>query len=106
MESLDSFAQKNCCLHFIDSNFQHPTPEEVKVLRKLLGLSQVGLAKLVGVNFSEQKGSTTVRRWETSVENKKNHRVIPYAVWRLMLMAANIISVENDLNIAKTFSEQ
>ncbi|CAN0493716.1 unnamed protein product, partial [Scytosiphon promiscuus] len=44
---------------------------------------------IVGAN-SNSKGSTTIRKWQTPV-GKPEHRDIPYAPWRLMLITAGVV---------------
>ncbi len=81
-----------CALPFFHPNYRPPTPEEVAALIKISGLSQRQAALVVGVN-SNPKGSPTIRRWKTRVEDKE-HRTIPYAAWRLLLEFTGISSTE------------
>ena len=83
-----------------DSGYLPPTPEQVKLIRNYLGLSQTACAKLTGANFTPEKGSTTVRKWETSTESN-NHKPIPYSAWRLMLVAAKVVDLDEDLTLVK-----
>ena len=75
-----------------DEGFCLPTPEQIKALRIYLGLPQVAFAKIVGVTYREDKGSQTVRKWETSID-KKEHRTISYSAWRLFLVENHIVKV-------------
>lgn len=86
-----AFRNRPCALKKSDPSFEQPSAAEVRALRNLLGCSQVGLAKILGVTYNVKKGSQTVRKWETS-EDSKEHRPINYAAWRLMLIAAGVIS--------------
>lgn len=98
-----AFQNRPCSLKRTDPNFVQPSPADVKNLRKLLGLSQVALAKFLGVTYNPTKGSTTVRKWETQ-EDKKEHRPINYAAWRLLLVAANVVSYEEVQNEVNTLT--
>lgn len=88
-DTLDEFAQNTCCLLHIDPNYSKPTPDDIKSLRSLMSWSQNDIAKMLGVNFKPDKGSTTVRKWCTP-EHSNEHRDIPYASWRLLLIYAGI----------------
>lgn len=89
--SLEDFKNKACGLGIEHSDFVAPTPEEIKVLRKLLGFSQVDLAKFVGVSYNIKKGSATVRRWET-VEGGHKRKISLFA-WQLMLIKAGLVYI-------------
>lgn len=69
--------------------FEQPTPDQVDALIKGMGWSQNDVAKLVGVAYNPKKGSTTVRKWRASTDSPE-HRAIPYAAWRLMLLEAGL----------------
>ncbi|MCU7845327.1 MAG: hypothetical protein KZQ93_15970 [Candidatus Thiodiazotropha sp. (ex Monitilora ramsayi)] len=92
--SLDAFKTRACTLPFGNPDYRPPDPEEVAALTELMGWSQSVTARLVGVNYDPKKGSTTVRKWKTSRE-KKEHREIPYAAWRLMLLYAGVVALED-----------
>jgi hypothetical protein len=74
---------------FSDPLYQAPTSSEVVKMAQYLGLSQRKLANLVGVH-SNDKGSSTIRKWKAP-EDKTEHRPIPYAAWRLMLIEAGLV---------------
>lgn len=93
--TVEAFKNRPCALPKENEGYIAPTPQEVKSLRQLLKLSQRGLAKLLGVSYSDEKGSPTVRKWETG-EDKASHRAINYASWRLMLLTAEVIK-EDDI---------
>lgn len=78
-----------CTLPFADPAYEPPGPQQVDALIKSMGWSQSDVARLVGVSYSAAKGSTTVRKWRTP-QDQKEHRAIPYAAWRLMLMEAQL----------------
>jgi len=81
-----------CTLPYSDPEYVPPTPEQVDALIKSMGWSQIDVAQLVGVSFNPVKGSTTVRKWRTA-EGQSEHRAIPYAAWRLLLISANLAEV-------------
>lgn len=74
---------------FSDPLYRAPTSNEVIKVANYLGLSQRKLANLVGVH-SNDKGSSTIRKWKAP-EDKTEHRPIPYAAWRLMLIEAGLV---------------
>lgn len=94
--SLEAFKNRPCALPFENPAYVPPTPQEVDRLIKLKGWSQSVTAKLVGVTYDPKKGSSTIRKWRTSVE-KDDYREIPYSAWRLMLLYAGVVSVEDGL---------
>lgn len=83
---------KPCTLDVSHPNFEQPTPSEIKALRAHLGMSQTDLAKFVGVNHN-YKGSSAVRKWETSTDHKE-HRKIPKSAWKLMLIKAGWLELQ------------
>jgi len=78
-----------CTLAYSDPGYESPAPDQVDSLIKAMGWSQTDVAKLVGVSYSPNKGSTAVRKWRTAVGSPE-HRAIPYAAWRLMLLEAGL----------------
>ncbi len=70
-----------------------PNAETVNALIQIMGWTQNQVAIITGVNFSDKKGSPTVRRWKTT---SKDHRQIPYSAWRLMLLVAGAIDIHSD----------
>lgn len=91
--TLELFKSKPCCLACTDENYIHPEPKDVATLIKLAGWSQNDAAKLVGVSYSTERGSSTIRKWKTE-KAKKEHREIPYSTWRLMLIYAGVVVIE------------
>lgn len=89
--TIEAFKNRACGLGIEHPDFIQPTPEEVKSLRILLGFSQVDLAKLTGVSWN-QKGASSVRKWETIEGNEK--RSISPSAWQLMLIKAGLIVIE------------
>lgn len=81
----------NSLRHCSDNRFEHPTASEVKELRKLCNLTQIDVAKIVGVSYTK-RGSSTVAKWETC-EIKQDHRRIPYSAWRLLLLELEIVTL-------------
>jgi len=92
----EAFRSRPCTLPYCDPNYTPPTPDELSGLIQFAGWSQSDVAKLVGVNYSQQKGSTTVRKWRTDISSKE-HRDIPYSAWRHLLACAGIVTIEEDL---------
>jgi hypothetical protein len=96
-QTIQAFRNRPCSLPFSDPGYKAPEPEEVDALIKAAGWSQNKTAMIVGVPFDPKKGSTTIRRWRTSRENADHYREIPYAAWRLMLLHAGVVTVEEGL---------
>jgi len=92
--TLGDFKEKACCLPCADEGYIHPEPKDVATLINLAGWSQSDTAKLVGVSYSTEKGSSTIRKWKSSNPNKE-HRAIPYSAWRLMLLYAGVVEIES-----------
>ncbi len=95
-KTLDAFKNRASSLPYSASGYDAPTPEDVGELIKLMGWSQNDVAKMTGVNYDPKKGSPTVRRWKAPVD-KPDHRDIPYSAWRLLLIAAGIAQIDDDL---------
>jgi hypothetical protein len=98
LQSLEAFRNRPCALPFYDPGYEPPTPGEVDALIKLAGWSQNQAAKITGVTYNPKKGSTTIRKWRTRVESRE-HRAIPYAAWRLMLVTAGLVTTEVPTNL-------
>jgi len=96
-QTLNAFKNRNCARLYTDDNYTAPTPEEVNQLIILSGWSQNDAAKLVGVKWDTKKGSSTIRKWK-SEKAKKDHREIPYSAWRLLLIYAGVVNLDNHLN--------
>ncbi|GHG07189.1 helix-turn-helix domain-containing protein [Thalassotalea marina] len=90
-ETFAAFKNRPCALGVEHPNFILPTPIEIKALRKLMGFSQVDVAKLTGCKWNV-KGSSAVRKWET-VEGKE-HRSISPSAWQLMLLKSGLVTME------------
>jgi DNA-binding transcriptional regulator YiaG len=88
--TLAAFKNRACGLGIEHPDFEPPTPQEVKALRKITGLSQVGLAKLTGVAWND-KGSSAVRKWETITGTES--RMISRAAWQLLLIKAGLVEI-------------
>ena len=95
-KTIQALRNRPCSLPAADPAYKKPTPEELAALIKIAGWSQNDVAKLTGVSYNPQKGSPTVRRWKAP-EDKKDHRDIPYATWRLLLIAAGVCDINQDL---------
>lgn len=90
-KSLLSFKNKSCSKDIDDPDFVRPTSQDVRDLRAIMGFSQVDLAVLTGASYNE-KGSTTIRKWET-LEGNKEARKIPLSAWRLMLIKSGVVTL-------------
>lgn len=75
----------NATLQEFDSpEYKQPTWLDVRAVIDRIGLTGSQVAKLVGVQ------SRAVRKW-TSPPETTNHAPIPYAAWRLLLIAAGLV---------------
>lgn len=95
-QTIEAFRNRPCSLPFSHPDYKEPEPEEVDALIKVAGWSQRIAAMIVGVPFDAKKGSTTIRKWRTP-RDKSEHRQIPYSAWRLMLLHAGVITIEEEL---------
>lgn len=95
-KTAEAFKNRPCSLPACHPDFKLPTPEEVAALRELLGFSRLELSKFANVALS-QKGSGAVRKWESPSSSSEN-RPINYGVWRMMLYAAGVACIDDDLN--------
>ncbi|WP_069005357.1 hypothetical protein [Candidatus Thiodiazotropha endoloripes] len=93
-DNLDAFKGRPCTLPFNHPDYKPPEPYEVAALTGLAGWSQTRTADLVGVKSNPKKGSTTVRKWRTKKGNPE-YRQIPYANWRLMLLYAGVVTLDD-----------
>ena len=93
IKTLDMLKTRACALPYANPNYKPPSPDEISALIELAGWSQVETAKLVGVTYNPKKGSTTVRKWKAPIESKE-HRPINYASWRLLLLYAGVVTIE------------
>jgi len=90
--TVEAFKNRRCGLGIEHQDFVLPTPQEIKSLRNLLRFTQIDLAKLTGVKWTREKGSSAVRKWETT-EGKEMRSISPSA-WQLMLLKAGLITIE------------
>jgi len=94
--SLKAFSNRPCARPFNHPAYVAPSPEEVDRLIKLTGWSQNRAAALVGVSYNPKKGSSTIRKWRTR-SSSADARAIPYSAWRLMLLYAHVVSIDEGL---------
>ena len=87
--------KNHTCSRASSAGYEPPTPEIVGALIKMAGWSQTKTARLVGVNYTIEKGSPTVRRWKTTSGKSET---IPYSAWRLLLLAAGVVEISEDLS--------
>lgn len=88
-DTLKALRELPCCLPFSHPDYEPPSPEQVDALIRVMGWSQSDAARIVGVACDAKKGSTTLRKWRASRDSAE-HREIPYAAWRLLLIHAEI----------------
>ncbi|VUD48380.1 hypothetical protein TDB9533_01222 [Thalassocella blandensis] len=91
-ETLASFAKLACCKPWFDDEYQPPTRDELVSLFELAGWKTKKIAQMLGVHYTSEKGSATVRRWR----NDEKHP-IPYSAWRLALIYAGVVDPNEDL---------
>lgn len=96
--TIEAFKNHPSALPF-SQGYQEPGPEIVEALIALAGWSQNQVAMITGVSYNPKKGSPTVRRWKTT---SGEHKQIPYANWRLMLLAAGVVKIQSDVDCALT----
>lgn len=99
--TIEAFRNRFCVLPLSHPNHVPPTPEEVKALRNLLGFSQARLGLLLGKTYNK-KGCKAVRRWETNI-NSKEYTPMNYCAWQLMLLAANIVSIDDLIDASSQY---
>ena len=78
---------------FHSGKFLKPTPQEIREVRLFFDVTQVAMAKIVGVAWDAKQGSATVGSWEAIVGTKQ-HRSIPYSAWRLFLIHVGVVGFE------------
>ncbi|MGF1804335.1 hypothetical protein L4C31_03685 [Aliivibrio sifiae] len=99
--TVEAFRNRPCSLPITDQNYVPPTPEEVRALRQLLGFTQSRIGALVGRAYNE-KGCKAVRRWENNIESKE-YRPINYSAWQLMLLAAEVIFIDEIVDASEQY---
>jgi hypothetical protein len=80
---------------YADPEYRLPTPEDIRAVVHMLGMTAEELALLVGV-----KDGRAVRRW-LAPATAKSHAQIDYAIWRLMLLEAGLVEPPKPLIHAK-----
>ena len=93
-KTLAAFKNRKCARPF-HLGYTPPDHAEVTALIALAGWTQTDLAKLVGVSYHIKKGSSTVRRWKTG--DPANFKQVNYATWRLMLLYAGVVSLDEGI---------
>ena len=99
--AIEEFKKRPCVLSKFHPDYIPPTNEEVRDVRKFLGFSQAQLGYFSGMVFNK-KGCKAVVRWEAD-SSKKNSNSIDYAVWRLMLLAAGIKTIEDFISESESY---
>ncbi len=95
-KTIQAFSNRACSLPANHADYAAPTPDELGALIAIMGWSQSDVAKLTGVSYNVKKGSPTVRRWKAPAD-KPDHRDIPYSAWRLLLLYAGVVAIDEGL---------
>ncbi|MBS0045219.1 hypothetical protein KFE26_23600 [Shewanella sp. M16] len=103
-KTLEDFKNSNCSLPACHPDFEHPTPQDVKRLRFLIGFSQTDLG-ILGNKSISSKGSSAVIKWETPI-GRADHRPMDYCLWRQMLYIAGIASIKDDIDAIKKYKSE
>lgn len=88
--TIASFKKRPCGLGIEHPDFLLPTPQEIKILRLLLGFTQIDTAKVTGVKWTV-KGSSAVQKWETT--QGKEMRSISASAWQILLAKAGLVFI-------------
>ena len=91
-KNIEWFKNQKFSRKFIDPEFVHPTFQDIKELRIFTGWNQAEMAGIVGVSYKAGKGATSIRKWCSDPQASNEARKIPYAAWRLFLIAARIVN--------------
>ena len=73
-------------LPFSDPDYSEPSWKDLRAVIQRLGWTGSQVSDFVGVE------SRTVRKW-TSPPDTSNHAQVPYAAWRLLLIAAGLVKI-------------
>tara|TARA_B100001540_G_scaffold145197_1_gene128741 strand:+ start:1418 stop:1741 length:324 start_codon:yes stop_codon:yes gene_type:complete len=72
-------------LRYADPEYQAPTPQDVRTLKTISGMTGRELCALVGM-----EDHRTWRRWSQEPD-QAGHRQIPYAAWRLLVLELGLV---------------
>ena len=97
-QTAEAFRNHPCTLPFADG-YQPPSASTVTAFIQMTGWQHKKIAGITGVVYTHEKGSPTVRRWKSK---GKEFRQIPYSAWRLLLLAAGVVEISEDLNAVDT----
>jgi hypothetical protein len=75
---------KATLLPFNDPEYREPSWQDLRAVIQHLGWTGSQVGEFTGV------GSRTVRKW-TSPPDTSNHSPVPFAAWRLLLIAAGLV---------------
>lgn len=92
-DSVDELLKRRCCLPCTDLRYKPPTGYEIESLMTLMDWSRNYLARLIGIDTSDD-GSATLQRWKCFGASKQSE--IPYAYWRLALVEAGLVQTSNN----------
>lgn len=84
VSGLSEGPKQETLLAYDDPNYCEPSWNDIRAVVQMTGLTGAEIAALVGV------GARTVRKWVSPPESS-NHTPMPYAPWRLLLIAAHLV---------------
>ncbi len=88
VEPKPGIIRQSCFLPFSEG-YTVPTPSEIRVVITKLGMTGSQVAAFCGI-----ASSRTVRKW--LAEDADNQNKIPYAVWRKLLLEADLLIFERE----------
>jgi len=102
INSLAAFKRLPCAKPYFHPDYRQPTADDVTTLLRLADLRPKKIAAITGIQWTQKKGSTLIRKWKTSKVNSagkpnKEHRQISHSSWRLLLLYAGVVEIEDDL---------
>lgn len=96
----EAFRNRFCCKYASDPNYLAPTPAEVKALIAYANWTLCDVARITGISFDIENGLTVVRGWVSESEQSKNDSSeISYPAWRLLLLYAGIVEINEEFLI-------
>lgn len=118
MTVIEFFKNRPCTLHYTNPGYVPPSVEELKAFAALTGLKPIQMAKITGSKFQFHKNenfnpdpdihwskkgfiknSPYVTRWFRDPGDPL-YRQISYSDWRLLLIYAGIVDLDDERNIA------
>lgn len=90
LATVSDFDGLPCTFNWTHSDFEPPTPIEIDAVQKLLNYNTRQVGKLTGVTYGP-KGCEALRTWKLSATDAQQKNIL-YSNWRLMLIAAGIVT--------------